>query len=186
MRHSTATALLVLGITHLTDGLKQSEFCFDGCELTLNYVAFTDASTTLPKKVRRCRSIHYASSLYLCISQYCKNDGRDAWLVERNEDCRRLVNETLPPYDIVYDYAPEDVANLRRLHAEEGLWNAKNKTSLSEVVIPDETFFEQAYKTLVRRLPYSRSSLSDQSAELRLVRSRYTSDLWVRDALSLI
>lgn len=146
MRYILLFALLE--ICNVAAGLRSGKHCFDGCELTLNYVDFSDTDHSLSKKIRTCRSELRASSLYLCIDQYCKEGGRKQWLIGANETCLRISNVTLPSYTIIERFTPEDVANLRRLHAEEGMWNS-DPTVLNEVVIPDEAFFERAFKTLV-------------------------------------
>ena len=151
MRYGTRLLLFLFGTGHLAGAVKRSDFCLNACELTLNYVDFVDTNSTLPKKTRRCQSILFASSLYLCAWEYCKADSHGLWLVEKNEQCVRLANVTLPPYDIIRNYTDDDVAGLRRLSAQEDLWNGA-QTYLSEVVIPEAAFFDRAFKTLVRLL----------------------------------
>lgn len=89
----------------------------------------------------------HAKSLFLCLNVYCEEDGREGWLNGVNETC----NGVLPPWNVVDAYAPEDVENMRKLRADEGMWNS-NTPPLGEVVLPDEAFVDRAVKTLVGRL----------------------------------
>jgi hypothetical protein len=125
------------------------KYCLDGCDLTLNYVDFNDTNSALSKKSRTCRSVLHAKSLYLCIDAYCDNeDDKNIWLMNVNDTCKTTSGEPMPPWSVIEDYTPEEVAKLRRLRAEEGMWNSKNPP-LNEVVIPEGTFFERAFRTLV-------------------------------------
>jgi hypothetical protein len=114
----------------------------------LTYVDFNDTDSALSKKIRTCQSVLHAKSLYLCISEYCEEEGREQWLGNVNETCETTTNAPLPPWSVVEEYTPEDVAGLRRLHAEEGMWDSISPP-LNEVVIPEQAFFERAYKTIV-------------------------------------
>jgi hypothetical protein len=141
--------LLLLEAGNVAASIKRAgKYCFDGCYLTLNYVDFNDTSPALSKKRRTCQSVRHATSLYLCLEVYCEKDGRDEWLRKTNETCSARVPDYMPPWSIIDEYTPEDVARLRRLRAEEGGWDSRNPP-LNEVVIPEESFFERAYKTLV-------------------------------------
>lgn len=53
----------------------------------------------------------------------------------------------LPPYDIIADYAG-DIDAVRRLKAEEGMCDGA-PIALGEATIPDESYFERAFRTLV-------------------------------------
>ena len=123
---------------------RSGEWCFGGCETAINYAKFNDTGSG-SKKIRSCESRLRATSLYLCFEEYCTNDGRDAWLENANEACRIKSNATMPPFNIVDRYSPDERNNIRRLSAEEALlW-----PTLNEVVIPDENLFERAFTTLV-------------------------------------
>lgn len=123
------------------------KYCFDACDLTLNYVDFNDTNSALSKK-RTCQSVLHAKSQYLCIDLYCDNEGRDGWLRNVNETCKRTVGQPIPPWSVIDEFPPEEVSRLRRLRAEEAMWNTRNPP-LNEVVIPEEAFFKRAFKTLV-------------------------------------
>src|SRR4051812_23170710 len=42
----------VLEICNVAAGLRSGKHCFDGCELTLNYVDFNDTDHSLSRKIR--------------------------------------------------------------------------------------------------------------------------------------
>lgn len=129
--------------------LRSGKWCFGGCETVVNYATFNDTGTgTGSKKARSCEGILRATSLYLCIDEYCKESGRTAWLQDANNTCIQRVNATLPPYGIIDQFGPEERSRFKRLSADEAFtW-----PTLNEVVIPDEGFFERAFTTLVRDL----------------------------------
>ncbi|KAF2105447.1 ferric-chelate reductase-like protein [Lophiotrema nucula] len=145
MRFPISLVFFSLGICHGAIALKSGKHCLSACELNLNYVTFNDADAKVSFKVKACQSRLRAASLYLCFAEYCTQDGRDEWLREENTGCQRLANLTLPPFDIVSNYTPEDVARVRRLPADRG----SSGIILNEVVIPDANFFDRAFQTLV-------------------------------------
>ncbi|KAF2742778.1 ferric-chelate reductase-like protein [Sporormia fimetaria CBS 119925] len=120
--------------------------CFDGCDLTLNYVEFDDTAR-LSKKSKRCHSTLHAKSLYLCLDQYCSSTGREDWLRSANHTCKATADIWLPPWEVIDGYTPEDIAGLRRLKAEEGMWNS-HTPPLHEVVMPAPDFVDRAARTL--------------------------------------
>ncbi|KAF1968416.1 ferric-chelate reductase-like protein [Bimuria novae-zelandiae CBS 107.79] len=123
--------------------LRSGRWCFGGCETVVNYANFNDTGSD-SKKVRLCEGILRATSLYLCIDEYCEENGRDAWLQDTNETCHQRVNASLPPHSIIDKYGPEERAEIKRLSAEEAFtW-----PTLSEIVIPDVKIFERAFRTL--------------------------------------
>lgn len=172
-----ALLLLLLGACDAVVTLRSGKYCFEGCDLTLSYVDFNDTDAVLSKKIRTCRSVLRATSLYLCAEEYCVETGRDEWLRDSNETCLRL-NQALPPYSIVKHYTPEDVAGIRRLQAKEGMWNSKSPP-VGEVVLPDQAFFERAFKTLVRRYLANYQSSLTASLGLCIFRSKYSLGIWV-------
>jgi hypothetical protein len=146
--HRTVLVLLLGTICDAVYALRSGRHCFGGCELTLDYVNFNDTDPSLSRKRRSCQSMLHTISLFLCIDNYCTAGGRERWLRTSNETCETTTNETLPPFKIIDTWSSEDVARLRRLRAEEGMWNSE-PLLLGEIVIPDEAFFERGYKTLV-------------------------------------
>lgn len=141
--------LLVCSVVSVS-ALGTGKWCFAGCELNLNYVDFNDTDPG-SKKVRSCKSALRATSLYLCIDEYCVAKGHGEWLQEGNATCQRLADVSLPPYDIIAGYSPEDRARIKRLTAEEALEFPK----LGKLVLPDASFFERAYRTLVGLFMYA-------------------------------
>lgn len=137
----------LLAITDVTAALRSGKHCFGGCDLTLNYIDFNDTGPSLSKKIRSCRSVLHAQSVYLCYAVYCGEEGRGEWLRGLNETCEATVGENIPPWSVVEDYAQDDIARVRRLHADEASWERK-PPPFGEVVIPDGAFFERAFKTL--------------------------------------
>ncbi|KAF2265258.1 hypothetical protein CC78DRAFT_515778 [Lojkania enalia] len=123
--------------------LRSGNHCFDGCRLTLDYVDFNDTSPAPKKKIRSCQSVLHAKSLYLCINSYCEEFGREDWLRVKDETCLALANTTLPPYSIIANYTRDDLAKVHRLRIEE------TPVLLREIIIPDEVFFNRAFRTLV-------------------------------------
>ena len=139
--------LFLFGASNAASNLRTGTHCFDACDLTLNYVDFNDTDRSLSKKVRTCGSVFHASSLYLCADVYCEENGREEWLAGANKTCEETVGERLPSWSVIEEYTEEDVAGLRRLRAEEGLWDSE-KVVLGEVVIPDQDFFGRAFRTI--------------------------------------
>jgi hypothetical protein len=144
MRVSIPACVLLSSIFHVADTLKAGKYCFAGCDLTLNYVGFNDTSS-VPKRMASCQSKLRALSLYLCIDEYCSDEGRGDWLQGTNDTCQWSANASLPPYSIVAEYGPEERAALKRLSADE----AFSQPTLGEEVLPDEPFFQRAFDTLV-------------------------------------
>ncbi|KAF1994177.1 ferric-chelate reductase-like protein [Amniculicola lignicola CBS 123094] len=144
MLTSIYVLLLLPVVFHVAAALESGKNCFDGCELTLNYLNFNDTSQG-SKKLQNCESALRTTSLYLCISVYCTPNGRTGWIGETNATCQRLGNVTLPPYNkVLAGWTQEDVAGVRRLGGDEGL----TFPTLNEVVLPDGPFFLRAYRTL--------------------------------------
>ncbi|KAF2864728.1 ferric reductase like transmembrane component-domain-containing protein [Massariosphaeria phaeospora] len=144
MRNHLPYTLLLLGSVIQTDALRSGKWCFAGCELNLNYVTFNDTDPMLSRKIRSCQSLLRVTSLYLCVQSYCTAEGLTEWLQGTSEMCQRTANVTLPPYDVISEYTPEQIAGVKRLNAEEALTYPK----LGIVVIPDESFFERGFTTL--------------------------------------
>jgi hypothetical protein len=140
-------SLVVFG--EVATASESGTHCFESCELTLAYVRFNDTDPRLSRKKAECTSELRAKSLYLCFEEYCTDGERGKWLQPRGERCLRLSNTTLPPYDIINDYSPEDVARLKRLYTGETSWDSI-PLLIDQVVIPDAHFFATAFKTLVR------------------------------------
>ena len=150
MRCKSAALLFSLGTCqNFALALRAGKHCFGGCELTIAYVGFNDTPPGLSRKKSECLSELKTTSLYLCIEEFCTASGRESWLNDKNEMCVRLGNQTLLPYEIVREYSPEDIASLRRLHLDEAS-RGSGALVLDEIVIPDETFFGTAFRTLVR------------------------------------
>jgi hypothetical protein len=128
--------------------LRSGRYCFDGCLYTLGCVTFNDTSSALPHKIRTCKSTLRATSLYLCIENYCDDEGRSEWLTGQNGTCQKTTGLSLPPYEVVAEYLGT-VDGVRRLSAEEGFCDG-NAVTLGEVVVPGERYHDRAYRTLVR------------------------------------
>lgn len=153
--HRASFLLLFLPLWKLprVAALHSGKWCFAGCELALNYADFNDTDAG-SKKIRSCQSTLRATSLYLCIDEYCDERGRSEWLRVSNETCIGIANATLPPYDIIAGYSPQERAEIRRLSADEAL----TYPTAGEVLIPEESFFERAFTTLVWPRSWSRAS----------------------------
>ena len=144
MRNKLISLLFFLGSFRGALSLRYQKWCFDGCELNINYVNFNDTEAG-SKKFRSCHSLQRATSLYLCFHEFCVDEGRNEWIDSASETCQRLANTTLPPYDIISNFTPEQIAGIRRLGADE----AMTFPLLNEVIIPDESFFQRSHSTLV-------------------------------------
>jgi hypothetical protein len=125
-------------------GQKYGEHCFMGCELSINYVDFNDMGLAL-RKVEPCQSKLRATSLYLCIDEYCSDQGKEEWLWATNKTCQLIANTSMPPYDIIAEYGPDRRAALRRVSAAEAFAHPLMK----EPWLPDGPFFTRAFKTIV-------------------------------------
>jgi hypothetical protein len=145
--------------------LIPEKYCFSGCELSIGYVSFSDAGPT-SKKVESCQSILRATSLYLCIDEYCGDEGREKWLRGANETCQQIANTSMPPYDTIAAYGPPERAGLWRLSAEE----AFERPVLGDVWLPDDTFLTRAFKTVVW-LPVSALQSTDLLSRMPLLMS---------------
>ncbi|KAF1961944.1 ferric-chelate reductase-like protein [Byssothecium circinans] len=138
--------LLVTCYFFTANALRSGKWCFEGCELSLNYAEFTDVNTTLGShKTRACQSRLRSASLYLCVDEFCEDTGREEWMEGVNQTCRRLANVELPPYEIIDEY-PKDGGRegIKRLSADEAFSFPK----VGEVVIPEGRLFVRAFETL--------------------------------------
>jgi hypothetical protein len=142
--------LILAGAWGARATLQSGKYCFEGCLYTLGCVTFNDTSPALSRKIRACKSTLRAASLFLCIHNYCNEDGRTEWLNGQNGTCQKTTGLGLPPYDIIAEYL-EDVGSVRKLTAEEGFCDG-NAVMLGEVTIPDDSYFERAFRTLVGSL----------------------------------
>ena len=142
--------LILAGTSGVAATLQSGKYCFEGCLYTLGCVTFNDTSPVLSRKIRTCKSALRATSLFLCIHNYCNVDGRTEWLNGQNGTCQKTTGLSLPPYDVISKYLG-DVGVVRRLTAEEGFCDG-NAVTLGEVTIPDERYFERAFRTLVGSL----------------------------------
>lgn len=123
---------------------REGKWCLDGCELVINYAKFNDTGAG-SKKIQSCESTIRATSLYLCIDEYCGSSGLLDWLQSANATCHEKSNATLPPYNIIDRYGPNDRAGFKRLGADEAL----TFPMLDEVIIPEERLFARAFDTVV-------------------------------------
>lgn len=137
----------ILAIPYVTAALRSGKHCFGGCDLTLNYIDFNDTEPGLSKKIRSCRSVLHATSVYLCYDVYCEEDGREQWLRGLNETCEKTVGESMPGWSVVEGLTDEDIERVRRLRADEASWQ-RRPPPFGEVALPDEVFFDRAFMTL--------------------------------------
>lgn len=146
----SSTLLCLPYLLHVTNALYSGRFCPSSCDLTLGYAIFNDTDSWLSRKVRQCRSELRISSLYLCFGEYCKDDGqREKWIKDQSLWCDEFAGVTLPAYhDIVDQWRSNDIAQLRRLNIDEAI----SAPVLEEVVLPDPSFFERSFTTMVRAL----------------------------------
>jgi hypothetical protein len=144
---TTLGFVLTFALPHVASALRSAKWCPAACHLSLSYVTFNDTDLWLSRKVRTCRSELYTTSLYLCFSEYCEEDGEAGKLIaEKSSWCEEHAGNTLPLYhDVVDSWTGEDLALVRRLDADV----AFRAPVLTEVEIPDESFFERAFTTLV-------------------------------------
>lgn len=87
----------------------------------------------------------HIKSLYLCADVHCHVLERDRGLGAQNETCQQYLNTSLPPFEIVAAYSEDEIAGLRRLTKEESV----AETVLNEVVLPEESFWQLWYDSLV-------------------------------------
>jgi hypothetical protein len=137
-------------IAHLqaASALYSGKFCPAACDFTLNYATFNDTEPSLPKKIRSCRSDLRVTSLYLCFKQYCENDGaRDEWIRDGSHWCNAHAGAALPDFhEIADNWTTPDIARIHRIDADEAMSNPV----LLDLALPDASFFERAFTTMVR------------------------------------
>lgn len=140
--------LSLASLSHVTQALVSGKFCPSACEFTLQYVIFNDTDASLSRKVRACRSQLRITSAYLCFNQYCEDDGeKEKWIKEQSTWCEENAGVKLPEFHDVLDaWAAEDIASVRRVHFDE----VQSNPVVDEVALPDLTFLERAYTTMVR------------------------------------
>jgi hypothetical protein len=144
---TTLAYLLVFTLPHVSSALHLGKWCPAACHLSLSYVTFNDTDRWLSRKVRACRSELYTTSLYLCFSEYCEEDGEsEKWIDVQSRWCDAHAGKALPLYhDVVDSWTNKDLAHVKRLGADE----AFKAPVLTEVEVPDGGFFERAFTTLV-------------------------------------
>lgn len=148
MRIARWTTLLIFGLTNVADAMRSGRWCPRACDLTLGYATFNDTDPWLSRKVRQCRSELRITSLYLCFDEFCNlNDAEvPKFIAETSEWCDQHAGVTLPAFHEILDHwTPEEKALLPRYSAEE----AFNWPILNTFVLPDRTFFERGFTTLV-------------------------------------
>lgn len=148
MHIAWCTFLVVYGLINVADALRSGKWCPRSCDLTLGYATFNDTDPWLSRKVRQCRSNLRVNSLYLCFDEFCDlNDGEiPKFIAEFSEWCDEHAGATLPSFhDVVDRWTPEDRAQLPRHSAEKAVrWPV-----LNTAVLPEKSFFERAFTTLV-------------------------------------
>lgn len=151
LMHITAcTILLIISYADVADALRSGKWCPRTCDLTLGYATFNDTDPWLSRKVRQCRSDLWITSLYLCFDEFCSKDFRDVpdYIAVTSEWCDQHAGVTLPTIQNVVDHwTLEERAQIPRLSAE----NAFKGPTLQSVVLPDNSFFERGFTTLVGR-----------------------------------
>lgn len=128
--------------------LRSGRYCPVACDTTLNYATFNDTDSSLSKKVRSCQSGLRVTSFYLCLDWYCEFDKSSASYVgEQSEWCDKHAGGALPGYhQLVNHWKTQHGTNVTKLRADEAFeW-----PNLYQVVIPDSSFFERAFTTIVR------------------------------------
>ncbi|KAF2714712.1 hypothetical protein K504DRAFT_456908 [Pleomassaria siparia CBS 279.74] len=136
--------ILFAGSSWSVFALESGRSCFEGCLYALNCLDFNDTNPALSRQTRTCQSVLRATSLYLCVEKYCTDEGRANWLNKNNATCQTSTGVSLPPYDVI---AGHDFDGVRRLKAEEGMCGSA-PIHLGEPTIPDDLFFERAFRTL--------------------------------------
>jgi len=153
------TTLLFLGLTNVADSLRSGRWCPRACELTLNYATFNDTDPWLSRKIRQCRSHLRVTSLYLCFDEFCDpHDGEvPRFIAENREWCDEHAGVTLPSFhEVVDQWSSEDRARLPKHDAEK----AVTRPVLGTAVIPEASFLERAFTTLVGSLTSHCSSVT--------------------------
>ncbi|OAA66568.1 plasma membrane ferric-chelate reductase [Niveomyces insectorum RCEF 264] len=120
------------------------DFCFRGCQLALREPQYADIQANASFLTKECSSHLLHTSLFLCLAEYCHGEGPQQ-LAQLNKTCSDIAHTPLPPYARVLADYPDDVrSGLRRLRRTE----AGPKTNVSEVVLPSQQLYEDAYDTL--------------------------------------
>jgi hypothetical protein len=128
--------------------LYSGKFCPAACDFTLNYATFNDTDPLLPRKERLCCSDLRIKSVYLCFAQYCEDDGSyDQWIRDGSHWCNAHAGVALPDFHEVADnWTAPEIARIHRLNVDE----AMSSPVLMELALPDASFFERAFTTMVR------------------------------------
>jgi hypothetical protein len=135
-------------LTHVTSATYSGKYCPLACETSINYVSFNDTNPSLSRKIGSCRSKLRTTSLYLCFDEFCKQDGQtQEWIKGQTSWCDEHANVTLPSFpDVVDRWTPDEKASVRRIAADELL----KFPHLGEIIVPDASFFDRAFTTMVR------------------------------------
>lgn len=143
----TPALVTLFSSLHVATALYSGKWCPLACDATLNYATFNDTDVWLSRKVRSCRSELRVTSLYLCLDEYCVDDGkREGWIADQSVWCDEHAGVTLPSYqEVVERWKSGDDKVVKKLTADE----AMSSPVLSEVVVPDPSFFVRAFTTMV-------------------------------------
>jgi hypothetical protein len=143
----SSSFLYSVAILHVACASYSGPFCPQACDLALGYPIFNDTDAWLSKKVRSCRSKFRITSLYLCFAQYCEDDGEpEKWIGDDSLWCDEHAGTPLPVYhDVIDGWTARDRDRVTRLSAEE----AMSFPVLGGVVIPDASYFDRAFTTMV-------------------------------------
>lgn len=146
--HILSCLLSLAPLLHVTQALLAGKFCPSACDFTLQYVTFNDTDASLSRKVRACRSELRITSVYLCFEQYCDDDGeKEKWIDEQSSWCEEHADAILPDFhDILDEWSVIDIGRVRRVDVDE----AQSNLIVDEVLLPDWSFLERAYTTMVR------------------------------------
>lgn len=149
--HFSFFLLSILSTIDVTFATYSGRFCPLACDLTLNYVTFNDTDIASKKKIQSCRSELRINSLYLCFDEFCADDGqKEEWITGESLWCDEHAGHKLPAFHDVADrWTAHDRDALRRLSADE----AKDFPTLNEIVLPDSSFYDRAFTTMVRGGP---------------------------------
>lgn len=120
------------------DYITPSHYCLAACAIVLDKVTFQVANKT---QKNACAGL-YAESVFDCLATYCSEAEIKNGLHERNETCIIQHDTPLPPF-VLSDSLSQVVKVTEK---------SVKTTNYTTAVVPDSTYFEIAFKTIVSHI----------------------------------
>lgn len=137
--------LLLLLCLWQTALVTADSVCATGCQTTVSNVEFTGISAAEDYYGALCRNILQVKSTFMCMREYCPEDGLSEGWSSLNKACEEDGAVELLPWSIVDDVTVADVKLWPVLTYEDTQLGASFNTS----VFIDERLFRIGYQTIV-------------------------------------